>query len=115
MFSIYQLVVESVSKSDVDSNKVEIGGRRRRSLPSVVYDYLKAKKHNLSYYITAEIDASKVPGRFLVGDNEMYGDYRNVPLKPETNYKLHVRAGSKTKDDVSCFSYSNYIIYIVDL
>ena len=67
------------------------------SLPEIILDYKEAMANGDQYYISArfERDKEQVPRKFVLGDGEIYGCYRNAPLEPMTKYKVYVRAATE--------------------
>lgn len=69
--------------------------KKKRSvnfLPKEINGYSVAKEKGEQFYIAAVVSNQQVPGRFVLGNDKDYNHYRNHPLKPATNYGLHIRA-----------------------
>lgn len=65
------------------------------TLPDDIQNYENSKEKNQEYYITAEIkveDFKSIFKHFPVGDDKVYGGYRNVPLKKGKTYTIAERA-----------------------
>ena len=62
-----------------------------------LYNYEKAQSDGLSYWITAELDPSylNVQKEFIIGDNRMYGGYRNHGPLLDHDYHISLAAISK--------------------
>ena len=78
--------------------KVETVSKRSTSpLPETIPGYKEALANGDQYYIAArfERDKEQVPRKFVLGDGETYGGYKNAPLEPMTKYKLYVRAATE--------------------
>ena len=78
--------------------KVEtVSKRSTSSLPETIPGYKEAMANGDQYYIAArfERDKEQVPRKFVLGDGETYGGYKNAPLEPMTKYKLYVRAATE--------------------
>ncbi|GFS46749.1 receptor-type tyrosine-protein phosphatase T [Trichonephila inaurata madagascariensis] len=79
----YQVIVEDARNSEpIDESKLS--------------DYDTAVvKHDLPYYIAAELDPSNVSQTgeqsFVVGDKKKWGGYKNVHLNPGHHYKIRIR------------------------
>lgn len=46
-------------------------------------------------YITAEIEKGDEGEPFTIGDGQMYGMYRNVPLEEDKEYEIYIGTGSR--------------------
>ncbi|GFU09087.1 receptor-type tyrosine-protein phosphatase T, partial [Nephila pilipes] len=79
----YQIIVEDARNNEpIDESKLG--------------DYDTAVvKHDLPYYIAAELDPSNVSQTgeqgFVVGDKQKWGGYKNVHLNPGHQYKIRIR------------------------
>ena len=73
-----------------------VSKRSTSSLPETILDYKEAMANGDRYYIAArfERDKEQVPRKFVLGDGEIYGGYKNAPLEPMTKYKVYVRAAT---------------------
>lgn len=80
--SSYQIGVRNTDGDSTSTGKIS-----KRSVPEFQH-YDKTP----STYIAAEF--VKLPEKFVVGDNKMYGDYRNSPLEEGAVYKIYVGAVS---------------------
>ena len=72
----------------------KVSARRKRNTanwPNKISNYTEAKCEGTSgcYYITAQLENKEVD--FTIGDDEMYGGYKNVKLEPTTTYNIYVR------------------------
>ena len=76
-----------------------VSKRSTSPLPDNILGYQEAMANGDQYYIAARFDRGKeqVPRKFVLGDGETYGDYKNAPLEPMTKYKVYVRAATKVK------------------
>ena len=76
-----------------------VSKRSTSSLPDIILDYKEAMTNGDRYYIAArfERDKEQVPKKFVLGDGEIYGGYKNAPLEPMTKYKVYVRAATEVK------------------
>ena len=74
-----------------------VSKRSTSSLPETIPGYKEAMANGDQYYIAArfERDKEQVPRKFVLGDGETYGGYKNAPLEPMTKYKLYVRAATE--------------------
>lgn len=59
-------------------------------------DYYTAKKEGLSMYVTAQLGDGEAAGKFVVGDNDTYGGFTNVPLQPDSEYDIWLCAFAQT-------------------
>ncbi|KAJ8039739.1 Receptor-type tyrosine-protein phosphatase T [Holothuria leucospilota] len=50
-------------------------------------------------YITAEIEKGDEGEPFTIGDGQIYGMYRNVPLEEDKEYEIYVGTGSRVGED----------------
>ncbi|XP_038066680.1 receptor-type tyrosine-protein phosphatase mu-like [Patiria miniata] len=57
-------------------------------------------------YISAEIPKQNLKEKFVVGDNETYGSYRNAPLQTGADYEIRVGSVSKGNDEEIFVTYS---------
>ena len=73
--------------------------RSTSPLPDNILGYKEAMANEDQYYIAARFEREKeqVPKKFVLGDGEIYGGYKNAPLEPMTKYKVYVRAATKVK------------------
>ena len=73
-----------------------VSKRSTSSLPETILDYKEAMANGDRYYIAARFkrDKEQVPRKFVLGDGEIYGGYKNAPLEPMTKYKVYVRAAT---------------------
>jgi len=88
---------------EVLSNSVEKRRKRRQNnqqatkLPPNLTGY----ENNTSLYIAAELNYKNIKKtpvyQFKVGNEKRYLGYTNYPLKAETEYKVHVRATTRSK------------------
>ncbi|XP_013415221.1 receptor-type tyrosine-protein phosphatase kappa isoform X1 [Lingula anatina] len=95
----YRIVVELMSrrrKRDVNSDT--------RNLTS----YREAMDLNLNYYITAEVDSTRLGAEFTVGDNQTYGGYQNTPLVEGQTYDIYFGVLSSI-DGVTAQTYSRLL------
>ena len=71
--------------------------RSTSSLPETILDYKEAIANGDRYYIAARFEQNieQVPRKFVLGDGEIYGGYKNAPLEPMTKYKVYVRAATE--------------------
>ena len=76
-----------------------VSKRSTSPLPDTILGYKEAMANEDQYYIAARFDRDKeqVPRKFVLGDGETYGGYKNAPLEPMTKYKVYVRAATKVK------------------
>ncbi|XP_028516624.1 receptor-type tyrosine-protein phosphatase delta [Exaiptasia diaphana] len=78
---------------------IVVSGRNKSmtEIPENLSDYKKASSNNELFYITAELkpDQIKTAGMFVIGDNRMYGIYKNVPLVKGQAYTVAERAITK--------------------
>ena len=76
-----------------------VSKRSTSSLPDIIFGYKEAMANGDRYYIAArfERDKEQVPKKFVLGDEEINGGYKNAPLEPMTNYKVYVRAATEVK------------------
>ena len=74
-----------------------VSKRSTSPLPETIPGYKEALANGGQYYIAArfERDKEQVPRKFVLGDGETYGGYKNAPLEPMTKYKLYVRAATE--------------------
>ena len=74
-----------------------VSKRSTSPLPDKILGYEEAMANGDQYYIAARFDREKeqVPRKFVLGDGEIYGGYKNAPLEPMTQYKVYVRAATK--------------------
>ena len=74
-----------------------VSKRPTTSLPETILGYKDATANGDQYYIAARFDRDKeqVPRKFVLGDGEIYGGYKNAPLEPMTQYKVYVRAATE--------------------
>jgi len=74
-----------------------VSKRSTSSLPETILDYNEAMANGDRHYIAARFDRDKeqVPRKFVLGDGETYGGYKNAPLEPMTKYKVYVRAATE--------------------
>ena len=86
-----------------------VSKRSTSSLPETIRDYNEAMANGDRYYIAARFEREKeqVPKKFVLGDGEIYGGYKNAPLEPMTKYKVYVRAatevnGVRNKIEIIC-------------
>lgn len=58
-----------------------------------LYNHSEAMDRNLTYYVTAEINATLIDTEgqyvFYIGDGRYYGGYENHPLEPDISYTAH--------------------------
>ncbi|XP_013784438.1 receptor-type tyrosine-protein phosphatase mu-like, partial [Limulus polyphemus] len=78
----YQIIVEKAdNKAGIDETKLQ--------------DYKGSVENNITYYITAELDASEVSKHrrfyFIVGDEKNYGRFMNVALRTGERYNIRIR------------------------
>ena len=76
-----------------------VSKRSTSPLPDNILGYKEAMANGDQYYIAARFDRDKeqVPRKFVLGDGETYGGYKNAPLEPMTKYKVYLRAATKVK------------------
>ena len=76
-----------------------VSKRSTSSLPDNILGYKEAMANGDQYYLAARFDRDKeqVPRKFVLGDGETYGGYKNAPLEPMTKYKVYVRAATKVE------------------
>ena len=77
-----------------------VSKRSTSSLPETIRDYNEAMANGDRYYIAARFEREKeqVPKKFVLGDGEIYGGYKNAPLEPMTKYKVYVRAATEVNE-----------------
>lgn len=82
--SAHQVVVEKLGK---------VIKRSTKSLGDNIFGYEEAKENGDKLYVAARFDRGKITNQadFVLGDGKTYGGYENVPLEPETNYRVYVR------------------------
>ena len=91
-FSAYQVIVLKV---------VDGAEHLPDDYDSKLTDSNNAKKDNLNFYITAEIQNDPVYGKsweFAVGDGTTYGGFVNKPLEKGEEYVIFQRAVTRDKD-----------------
>ena len=72
----------------------KVSPRRKRNTadcPNEISNYTKADCEGTSgcCYITAQLENKEVD--FTIGDDEVYGGYKNAKLEPTTTYNIYVR------------------------
>ncbi|XP_023224210.1 putative tyrosine-protein kinase Wsck [Centruroides sculpturatus] len=74
---------------------VEDGRNKEGINKQHLLDYYSATLAKIPYYITAELNAKDLPKEdyhyFVVGDQKMYGKYKNVRLSPGVLYNIRIR------------------------
>ncbi|XP_028518888.1 tyrosine-protein phosphatase Lar, partial [Exaiptasia diaphana] len=75
---------------------IVVSGRNKSmtEIPENLSDYQNATSNSELFYITAELtpDQIKTAGMFVIGNNRMYGKYKNVPLEKGQAYTVAERA-----------------------
>ncbi|XP_031551587.1 receptor-type tyrosine-protein phosphatase delta-like [Actinia tenebrosa] len=64
------------------------GNKNVSDLPTNISDYKDAQE----LYVTAELKPNEIKSPFPVGDNKIYGQYKNVPLDKGKTYTIAERA-----------------------
>ena len=74
-------------------------------LPKDDSGYEVAEANGDHFYIAAQFKRGELPVEFVLGNGQIYGDYVNAPLQPETRYKAYFR-GVTEHNGVSFSSFS---------
>ncbi|XP_071799478.1 receptor-type tyrosine-protein phosphatase F-like [Asterias amurensis] len=85
--SSYQIGVKNIA-----GDSTLTGKKSKRSAPE-----LRHHDEDPSAYIAAELPG-RLPGKFVVGDNKIYGGYWNPPLQEGAVYEIYVGAVSRINE-----------------